>query len=273
MTCIFGYDDYSGVMSLEDNRLYIFLGLVAVLSVAEFLLPIYKDRQHLAARWASNFGLSFFSTLLMRIAFPFAAAGFASLVAEQGYGLFNWWHFNDYFALIISVLLLDMAIYWQHVLSHKWPLLWRLHKVHHSDAQMDVSTAVRFHPFEIMFSMLYKFVFILLIGPPYMAVILFEIILSSGALFNHSNIRIPKGLDRLLQLLIVTPNMHRIHHSDERQETDSNYGFSISIWDRVFGSYIANFDADRKINIGLKESNDKPTHNFVWLLKFPFGKK
>lgn len=260
-------------MTLEDNRLYIFIGLVAILSVAEFLLPIYKNRQHLLARWATNFGVSFLSVLLMRVAFPFVATGVAIFAEEQGIGLFNWLHFNDFFALISAILLLDMAIYWQHVLSHKWPLLWRLHKVHHSDAQMDVSTAVRFHPLEIMFSMFYKMMFILLIGPTYIAVILFEIILSSGALFNHSNIRIPKNLDKVLQLLIVTPNMHRIHHSDIRVETDSNYGFSLSIWDRMFSSYIANFDADRDINIGLKESVDKPTYSLLWILKFPFTKK
>lgn len=260
-------------MDLENYRLYIFIGLVAVLGLAEFALPICKNRQHTLWRWTTNFGLSFFSTAIVRFMFPFAAAGFAQYIASEGIGLFNWLHFQDYFALIAAVLLLDMAIYWQHVLAHKWPLLWRLHKVHHSDQQMDVSTAVRFHPFEIMFSMLFKFAVIAALGAPPMAVILFELILSSGALFNHSNIRIPKTLDRLLQYIIVTPNMHRIHHSDKRVETDSNYGFSISLWDRIFASYTANFDADKDITIGLKESADQPTYNFLWNLKFPFKKK
>ncbi|PCI85887.1 MAG: fatty acid hydroxylase [Hyphomicrobiales bacterium] len=260
-------------MELENYRLYIFIGLVAVLGLAEFALPIYKNRAHTLWRWTTNFGLSFFSTAIVRFMFPFVAVGFAQLMASEGIGLFNWLQFNDYFVLIVSVLLLDMAIYWQHVLAHKWPLLWRLHKVHHSDQQMDVSTAVRFHPFEIIFSMLYKFVVIALIGASPMAVILFELILSSGALFNHSNIRISKRLDKVLQYIIVTPNMHRIHHSDKRVETDSNYGFSISLWDRLFASYTANYDADRNIDIGLKESVDQPTYNFLWSLKFPFKKK
>lgn len=259
-------------MELENYRLYIFIGLVLLLAVAEMLLPIYKNRQKTLSRWVTNFGLSFFSTLIIRLAFPFAATGFALWVESQGIGLFNWQHFNDWVSLIASVFLLDMAIYWQHVLAHKWPLLWRLHRVHHSDKQMDVSTAVRFHPLEIIFSMFYKFCVIALLGAPAMAVILFELILSSGALFNHSNIRIGKGLDRVLQAFIVTPNMHRIHHSDEQIETDSNYGFSISLWDRIFGSYTQNNDADRDINIGLKQSADEPTHNFIWSLKFPFKK-
>lgn len=260
-------------MELENYRLYIFIGLVALLGLVEFALPIYKDHQHKLSRWTTNFGLSFFSTAIVRFAFPFAATGFALFIEERGIGLFNWLHFNHYFVLIVAVLLLDMAVYWQHVLAHKWPLLWRLHKVHHSDQQMDVSTAVRFHPFEIIFSMLYKFVMIALIGAPAMAVILFELILSSGALFNHSNIRIGKWLDRILQLFIVTPNMHRIHHSDKQVETDSNYGFSISLWDRLFNSYTANFDADRDIQIGLKQTANEPTYNFLWNLKFPFKKK
>lgn len=259
-------------MDLENYRLYIFIGLVVLLALIELAIPIYKDRKHLLARWTTNFGLSFFSTFIIRLGFPFAAVGFAQLMADQGIGLFNILHFQDVFALIASVLLLDMAIYWQHVLSHKWPLLWRLHKVHHSDEQMDVSTAVRFHPIEIIFSMFYKFMVIGILGTSAEAVILFELILSSGALFNHSNIRFSKGVDKLLQYIIVTPNMHRIHHSDERHETDSNYGFSLSIWDRLFGSYIANFDADRKIKIGLKQSADQPTHNILWSLLFPFKK-
>lgn len=260
-------------MNLEDYRLYIFIGLVALLAVVEFAVPIYTDRKHKLSRWGTNFGLSFLSTAILRFSYLPSAAGFAIYLEHQGVGLLNWLQFNEYVSLIASVFLLDMAIYWQHVLSHKWPLLWRLHKVHHSDAQMDLSTAVRFHPFEIMFSMFYKFIVITLLGAPAMAVILFELILSSGALFNHSNIRIDKPLDRLLQFLIVTPNMHRIHHSDKQVETDSNYGFSISLWDRLFGSYTQNFDADRDINIGLKQSLDQPTHNFLWSLKFPFWRK
>ncbi len=259
-------------MTLEDSRIYIFAALVALFALFEFLIPIYKDRKHLTFRWLSNFGLSFSSTAILIFAFPFLAVEFATIMKANNIGLFNWIGFDGGLAVIVTVLLLDMGIYWQHVLAHKWPLFWRLHRVHHSDAQMDVSTAVRFHPIEIIVSMGLKFAAIALIGAPALAVILFELILSSGALFNHSNIRISKKRDKWLQYIVVTPNMHRIHHSDKPHETDSNYGFSTSIWDRLFGSYTPNYDADRDIKIGLKQTAKQKTHDLLWCLKYPFKK-
>lgn len=261
---------YSAGMTLQDYRLYIFVGLVALLAVIEFAWPIYRHKQRTYSRWGTNFGLSFFSVALVKYSYLPAAAAFALYIETQNIGLFNWLNIDGALAIILSVILLDVAIYGQHVLSHKWQFLWRFHRVHHSDGQMDVSTAVRFHPIEIFLSLFYKFVLISLLGAPALAVVIFELILSSGALFNHSNIRFGKRIDRYLQYIVVTPNMHRIHHSDDKQQTDSNYGFSISLWDRLFSSYTANYDADKDINIGLKESAGQKTQNFIWCLKFPF---
>lgn len=257
-------------MTLQDYRLFIFVGLVAALAVIEFALPIYRHKKHTYSRWGTNFGLSFFSVALVKYSYLPAAAAFALYIKTQNIGLINWLEIDGVLAIVISVILLDVAIYWQHVLSHKWSFLWRFHRVHHSDGEMDVSTAVRFHPIEIFLSLFYKFLLITLFGAPVIAVVIFELILSSGALFNHSNIRFSKKLDRFIQYFVVTPNMHRIHHSNKKYETDSNYGFSITLWDRLFNSYTANYDADKDIDIGLKESAEQKTYNFIWCLKFPF---
>lgn len=260
-------------MDLQEYRLYIFVCLVAFLALLEFAWPIYRNKKHTLPRWGTNFGLSFFSIAMLKISYLPAAASFALYIEQQNFGLFNWLSFGGILAVTISVILLDMAIYWQHVLSHKWPWLWRLHKMHHSDSHMDVSTAVRFHPVEILLSLFYKFFLIGLLGAPALAVVIFELILSSGALFNHSNIRVGKTLDKYLQYILVTPNMHHIHHSKLKIETDSNYGFSISLWDRIFSSYTPNYDANKDIDVGLLESSQEKTHNFIWCLKFPFISK
>lgn len=259
-------------MTLEDSRLYIFVGLVALLALAEFIFPIYKERKQIMTRWLSNFSLSFINVAVLRLIFPFLAAQFAIMMSEYQIGMLNVVGFSGVLTVILAIILLDLAIYWQHILSHKWPLLWRLHKVHHSDQDIDLSTAIRFHPLEIMLSMGFKFILIAIIGAPVLAVVIFELILSSGSLFNHSNIRFSARFDRLMQWVVVTPNMHRIHHSDQPIETNSNYGFSISLWDRLFGSYIPNFDADRDIKIGLQESAEQKTNNLFWCLIFPFKK-
>ncbi|NRA88113.1 MAG: sterol desaturase family protein [Rhizobiales bacterium] len=259
-------------MTLEESRLYIFIATIALLALFEFIIPIFSDYKHRLWRWTTNFSLSFISVAILRFSFPFLAAGFATLMETHNIGLFNWLGLQGVTVIIISVLLLDVGIYGQHVLSHKIPILWRLHRLHHSDTQMDLSTAVRFHPIEIIFSMLFKFVLIAILGTPAIAVVIFELILSSGALFNHSNIRFSKKVDKWLQKIIVTPNMHRIHHSDNPVETDSNYGFSITLWDKIFNSYTENFDADYKVNTGLKVSDKQETHKIIWALKFPFSK-
>lgn len=189
-------------------------------------------------RWSVNFSLSILNILIMRISIATAAVWAANIAMEYKWGLLNLILLPNAIKLILGLVLLDLAIYGQHRASHRWSWLWRLHKIHHTDLDFDVTTAIRFHPIEIFLSMSYKVICILIIGASPSAVILFEIILSSCALFNHSNIKIPLSVDKVLRLFIVTPDMHRVHHSVIKHETDSNYGFSISLWDRLFNSYI-----------------------------------
>lgn len=231
-------------------RLASFIGIIAVMVALQILIPRRQRQvtlQEKSLRWTMNFGLVFLSTLLVRLILPVSATAFALLVAENDWALLG-------FSLpaLLGIILLDMLIYWQHRIFHEVPLLWRLHKVHHSDPHIDVSTAVRFHPVEIFLSMLIKFAAILLFGIPAVAVMVFEVILNGLALFNHSNARIPG--DKWLRLLVVTPDMHRVHHSVYRDETNSNYGFNIPWWDRLFGSYVAQpRDGHENMKIGLNE--------------------
>jgi len=175
--------------------------------------------------------------------------------------------------IVLAVLIFDFAIWLQHLITHKVPLLWRLHRVHHADTEIDVTTAIRFHPVEIALSMLLKVGLVYLIGPAALAIILFEIILNGTAMFNHSNLALPRGVDRVLRLILVTPDMHRVHHSVERAEHDSNYGFSLSIWDRMFRTYIAQpKDGHDAMKIGLQWQDERPT-KLGWSLWLPFAKR
>jgi len=222
-------------------------------------------------RWSVNFGLSIISTLLLRLTIASVALMAATMVVDYNVGLLNLISLPNWLTFIASIVLLDLAIYGQHRASHKWAWLWRLHKVHHTDLDFDVTTAIRFHPIEILLSMLYKGVCILIIGVNPVAVIVFEIILSSCALFNHSNIRIPLAVDKVIRLLLVTPDMHRVHHSTRQVETDSNYGFSISIWDRLFKTYIDQpKQGHNKMNIGLAQYQFIKDVSIDRLLLMPF---
>ena len=175
--------------------------------------------------------------------------------------------------IIATILIMDFAIWAQHLITHKVPILWRLHRVHHADVDIDVTTAIRFHPVEIAISMLLKIGLVYLIGPAALAVVLFEIILNGTAMFNHANIKLPLGIDRVVRLFLVTPDMHRVHHSVHRAEHDSNYGFSLSIWDRIFGTYIAQPDAGHDdMAIGLEWQDERPS-KLWWSLALPFFRK
>ena len=220
-------------------RLSIFLAVLAIMALAEWLAP--KRRQHVPKllRWSNNLALVAVDSFLLRLVLPLTAAAFAAAVQIKGYGLLNTFALPSWLSLVLSLLALDLAIYAQHVVFHKVPVLWRLHRMHHADTEIDVTTGLRFHPVEILLSMALKFAVIALIGAPPAAVLLFEIILNGAALFNHSNVRLPARVDALLRLFIVTPDMHRVHHSDVRTETDSNYGFNLPWWDRMFGTYVA----------------------------------
>ncbi|MFU8788317.1 MAG: sterol desaturase family protein [Methylobacter sp.] len=252
-------------------RLSAALGIFCIMIVWEYWHPRRIQAISREQRWPVNLGLAAFNMAAMRLSFGSLAYLTAVSAAEQGYGLLNQWPVAGWLSIIITLLLLDFAIYCQHIVSHKWSLLWRLHQVHHTDLEFDATTAVRFHPLEIMISMLYKMLCIVLIGANPWAVIAFEVILNGAAMFNHSNINIPTAIDKKLRWLIITPDMHRIHHSPFPTETDSNYGFSISCWDRLCRTYVANpRQPQSRMMIGLKPFRQQQELGFVQLLLLPF---
>jgi len=218
-------------------RLGFFVGTLAIMAVWEIIAPRRALTVSKALRWANNLGLVFFNSFIVRLVFPAAAVGVAAFAAEQGWGLLNYYSLPFTLSIILSIIAMDFIIYLQHVLVHAVPVLWRLHRVHHADLDYDVTTGARFHTIEIILSMLIKFATIVVLGPPVVAVIMFEVVLNAMAMFNHGNVGLPKTLDTLLRWFIVTPDMHRVHHSIEDDETNSNFGFNLSWWDRLFGTY------------------------------------
>ncbi len=214
-------------------------------------------------------------TILLRLFFPGAAVGFAILMTQNNLGLFNMIKLPITLEIILGVIILDFSIWLQHVISHRVKILWRLHRVHHADPDLDVTSGNRFHPLEIIFSMLYKYLWIFLIGPSAGAVVIFEVLLNGLALFNHANMNLPKWLDRILRWFVVTPEMHRIHHSVIPSEHHSNFGFNLSIWDRLFKTYTAKASVDQKeMIIGLNEFNDPNENSTLWgAMMIPFSKK
>jgi sterol desaturase/sphingolipid hydroxylase (fatty acid hydroxylase superfamily) len=218
-------------------RLGFFLAFFFGMAAWELLAPQRVLKLSKLFRWTNNLGLVVLNTVLLRLLFPFAAVGMAAYCAKQGWGVLNQFVVPFWLAVPLAVVLMDFVIWLQHVMVHHVPVLWRLHRVHHADPDYDLTTGARFHPVEIILSMLIKFATIAVIGAPVLAVVLFEIILSSAAMFNHGNIRLPVGIDKVLRWFIVTPDMHRVHHSVVVDETNSNYGFNLSVWDRLFGTY------------------------------------
>ncbi|WP_350336185.1 sterol desaturase family protein [Coralliovum pocilloporae] len=239
------------------------------------LLELWLPRRVLIAskprRWITNWLMLAVDGTVLRVVFPAAAVGIAAWASDLGFGLFHWLPLPLWVAGIISFLVLDFAVWLWHVISHHVPFLWRFHKVHHTDRDLDVTSAVRFHPGEILLSMVWKSTFILLLGAPVEAVLLFEIILNGGAMFNHANVHLPKTLDNVLRLLIVTPDMHRVHHSVRMTETNSNYGFNLSIWDRWFQTYIPEPEGGQTgMTIGLEMHQDDGPTQILWSLLLPF---
>ena len=220
-------------------RLGFFLAVFACISLWELVAPRRALTLPRGLRWGSNLGLVVLNTVLLRLMFPAAAVGVAAFGAANGWGLLN--HFRVPMALAVpaAVVAMDFAIWLQHVMMHSVPALWRLHQVHHADPDYDVTTGARFHPLEIALSMLIKLATIMVLGPPVLAVLAFEMLLNATAMFNHGNIRLPATFDRVLRTFVVTPDMHRVHHSVEEDETNSNFGFNLPWWDRLFGTYRA----------------------------------
>jgi sterol desaturase/sphingolipid hydroxylase (fatty acid hydroxylase superfamily) len=218
-------------------RLGFFFGIFIIMAAWEILAPKRALTVSKAVRWTNNLGLVFFNSFILRLVFPVAAVGMAAFSSEQGWGLLNYYPVPAMVAIVVSVIAMDFIIYLQHVLVHAVPVLWRLHRVHHADLDYDVTTGARFHPIEIILSMLIKFATIVVLGPPLVAVVIFEVILNATAMFNHGNVSLPGSLDQVLRWLVVTPDMHRVHHSVEDDEANSNFGFSLPWWDRLFGTY------------------------------------
>jgi sterol desaturase/sphingolipid hydroxylase (fatty acid hydroxylase superfamily) len=218
-------------------RLGCFLGVLLVMALWEAVAPRRPQPIGRLLRWPNNVGLVVLNTLVVRLAFPFAAVGMAVLAQARGWGLFNIVPLPVWLAIPATMLLLDLTIYGQHVLFHTVPFLWRLHRMHHADLEFDVTTGLRFHPGEIAVSMLIKLAVVVLLGAAPVAVLIFEVALNATSVFNHGNVRLPAWFDRVLRLVVVTPDMHRVHHSIDRRETDSNLGFNLSWWDHLFGTY------------------------------------
>ena len=240
-----------------ELRLGLFVLIFALMFVWENRAPRRRLSVPRWQRWRHNLALFGLNTLLLRLLFPAAAVGLALSAEAADLGLFNRVDWPLWLEIPLAVLLLDLAIYWQHRFMHRIPLLWRLHRVHHADLDIDLTTGSRFHPIEILLSMLYKWGVILLLGPAAVAVLIFEILLNGMALFNHANVAMPAWLDRMLRYLLVTPDMHRVHHSVLRRETDSNFGFNLSLWDRWFGSYADQPERGHiDMTIGLSEFRD-----------------
>ena len=253
-------------------RLTAFFGVLAVVAVAEIALPRRRLTTSKLRRWASNLGIVFLNSLFVRLLLPATAAGFALFAAQRGWGVFNVLDAPAWVGIIASVVFLDFAIYLQHVMFHAVPALWRLHRMHHADLDFDVTTGARFHPIEILLSMVIKFAVIAMIGAPAAAVIIFEVLLNATSMFNHGNLRLPAMLDRVLRLFIVTPDMHRVHHSIEDHETNSNFGFNLPLWDRLLGTYKAQPDAGHEaMTIGIRDYREpKLVSDLPGMLILPF---
>ena len=222
-------------------------------------------------RWFNNLSIIAINPVLLYFVFPVLAVAMAQKAQVHGWGLLNFSSPPYLAALVIGIVALDLVIYLQHVMFHAVPLLWRLHMVHHADLDYDLTTGLRFHPIEIVLSMILKLTIIVALGPPVMAVLVFEIVLNGMAMFNHGNIRLSPSLDRMLRLFIVTPDMHRVHHSVIIRETNSNYGFNMSIWDRLFGTYLAQpSKGHQDMTIGLSQFRDHRRLTLPWLLILPF---
>lgn len=244
-------------------RLAVFLGMLLLMVVWEIAAPRRRQEIPRLLRWTNNIGIVVIDTILVRLAFPVVAVGLAIISQERGWGFFNIFELPGPLVFIVSLLALDLAIYLQHVMFHAVPALWRLHRMHHADLEFDVTTGLRFHPGEILLSMGIKLAVVAALGPPAVVVLLFEILLNASSMFNHSNIKIPRSIDGVLRLLVVTPDMHRVHHSVDPKETNSNYGFNVPWWDRLLGTYRAQPAKGHKgMDIGIEQFR---TRRDLWL--------
>ena len=258
-------------MSEIQIRFIYFVSIMSVIAIWELTVPRRRLTVSKRERWLNNLGIVVIDSLLVKMFFPVAAVGIAIAAQDHGWGLFNVLRLPEWFSIVVSVLLLDLVIYLQHVMVHAVPLLWRVHMVHHADLDYDVTTGLRFHPIEIVLSMVIKMVVVAAFGIPVFSVLIFEIILNGTAMFNHGNIYLPEKFDRHLRHLVVTPDMHRVHHSVIIRETNSNFGFNFPWWDRVFGTYRARPVAGHEgMTIGLSQFRHAEQVTLIRLLLLPF---
>lgn len=252
-------------------RLSSFLGIFLLVAMAEHFWPRRPLTAPKGPRWSCNIAIVIIDTFVARLVFPLMPVGIAEIARVKSWGMLNMVVLPHWFAIGVAFLMLDLIIYFQHRVFHRVPLFWRIHRMHHTDLDLDVSSGTRFHPIEIMLSLVIKLVAVVVIGAPAAAVVLFEVVLNATSLFNHGNLRIPVGIDRWLRLLLVTPDMHRVHHSIIPRETDSNFSFNLPLWDRLLGTYRAQpRDGHDGMIIGLKEFRDSKLLVLGYLLLLPF---
>ncbi len=253
-----GPDSANAMLEAEPLiRLGVFAAVLAGLMAWEFMAPRRALTVGRGQRWPGNVGVVAIDTVLLRIVFPAAAVGLALVAEDEGWGLFNVIAVPEWIAVVVAIVLLDLIIWAQHLLFHRVPWLWRLHRMHHADLDIDVTTGVRFHPVEILLSMIIKLGAVAALGTPALAVMLFEVLLNATSMFNHSNVRMPAGVDRVLRRILVTPDMHRVHHSIVARETHSNFGFNLPWWDHLFGTYRAQPAAGHEaMTIGIPQFRD-----------------
>ena len=264
-----------GTFIIENEstvRASMFFGILITMGIWEVAAPRRIPTISKLYRWVNNLGLIFFNAFILKIIFPIATTSVAVMASQNNWGALKYFEVPSVISVIIFVIVMDMVIYFQHIMMHAIPMFWRLHRVHHADLNYDTTTGARFHTIEIILSICIKFIAIILLGPSVLAVILFEIILNATAMFNHGNVKLPKTLDKVLRWFIVTPDMHRVHHSVEKDETNSNFGFNLSIWDRIFGTYRQDVRAGQLgMTIGLKNiRKPKDTNMILGMFLIPF---
>lgn len=259
--------------SESSIRLAIFLGMFLVLAVAEVLFPRRKPAYSKPKRWLSNLTISALNTLVVRIGFPIAGVAAALLAQDRQWGLMNQLPVAPWLNILVFLLLFDLAIYWQHRLFHVVPWLWRFHRVHHTDVDYDLTTGSRFHPCSILISAAIKIALVIVMGASAAAILIAEVVLNVTAMFNHSNLKLPQSVDHKLRKILVTPDMHRIHHSTDSIEHNANFGFNFPWWDRIFGSYLDQPKMSHEdMDIGITGFQDRKSIGIFPLLIQPFKK-
>ena len=255
-------------------RFFFFFGMLTIMAVWEVLAPRRSLNTRKSIRWYSNLGLVAIDTLALRLLLPLQAVGVALYVETHGWGIFNIVFLPEWMSIILGVFFLDFVIYLQHAMFHFIPAFWRLHRIHHTDLDFDVTTGIRFHPVEILLSMGIKMGAVAFFGVSAIAVVIFEVLLNATSMFNHGNVRFPAHIDRWVRLFVVTPEMHRVHHSVLIKEFNSNFGFNLPWWDRLFGTYRDQPEAGHEgMNIGLGQFRNSNSLTLPWLLILPFLRK